>query len=110
MSSSGRLVARVEVGRQLGWRCVSLEEDEHGSWYFAVQVRGPAGRRERSRRGGFAAAEQAHHAGGDALVADQDSGPGTGQTVARWLRCWSQTQQGPRPAPAKATPIMYACI
>ncbi|KAB8188620.1 hypothetical protein FH608_043480 [Nonomuraea phyllanthi] len=85
-------------GRQLGRRCVRLDKEEHGSWYFGVQVRGPAGRRERFRRGGFATAGQAHHAGGEAIVADLDSGPGAGYTVARWLRCWLQTQQGLRPS------------
>ncbi|MFI7644410.1 hypothetical protein [Nonomuraea sp. NPDC049400] len=85
-------------GRQLGRRCVRLDTEEHGSWYFAVQVRGAAGRRERLRRGGFTTAEQAHHAGGEAIAADQDSGPGAGYTEARWLRSWLQAQQGLRPS------------
>lgn len=85
-------------GRQLGRRCVRLDKEEHGSWYFAVQVRGPAGRRERLRCGGFATAEQAHHAGGEAIAADQDGGLGAGYTVARRLRCWLQAQEGLRPS------------
>ncbi|MFI9848648.1 tyrosine recombinase XerC [Nonomuraea sp. NPDC051941] len=75
-----------------------LDKEEHGSWYFAVQVRGPVGRRERLRHGGFATAEQDHHAGGEVIAADQDGGLGAGYTVARWLRCWLQAQQGLRPS------------
>ena len=44
-------------GRRLGGRCGRLAEVGHGSWYFAVQVVGASGRRERVRRGGFASAE-----------------------------------------------------
>ncbi|MER6007866.1 tyrosine-type recombinase/integrase [Nonomuraea angiospora] len=77
---------------------MQLDKDGHGSWYFAVQVSGPAGRRERLRRGGFTTAEQAYRAGGEVIAADQDGGLGAGYTVARWLRCWLQAQQGLRPS------------
>jgi integrase len=86
------------TARQLGRRCARLDKDGHGSWYFAVQVRGPAGRRERLRRGGFATAEQARRAGREMIAADRGDRAGAGYTVARWLRCWLQMQHGLRPS------------
>ncbi|WP_379575445.1 site-specific integrase [Nonomuraea mangrovi] len=69
-----------------------LAEEWHGSWYFAVQVSGLAGRRERLRRGGFGTAEQARQAGREMIAADQNDPSARGYTLARWLRHWLETQ------------------
>jgi integrase len=90
------------TGRQLGGRCVRLAEDGHGSWYFAVQVRGLGGRRERLRRGGLATAGRAATAGRKLITADRDAVAGAGHTLARWLRCWLEAQPGLRPSTRKS--------
>jgi hypothetical protein len=92
----------VVTGKQLGGRCVRLAEGGHGSWYFAVQVNGLAGRRERLRRGGFATAEEARRAGRRMIAADRNDVAGVGYTLARWLRCWLEMQQGLRPSTRKS--------
>src|SRR5258706_16372229 len=51
----------AETGRQV-WQCPKLAESRHGRWYFAVQVSGPDGRRQRVRRGGFATRAEAERA------------------------------------------------
>jgi hypothetical protein len=94
--------ADVGTGRQLGGRCARLAEDGHGSWYFAVQVRGLAGRRERLRRGGFATAEQAARVGRKMIATDRNDVAGAGYTLARRLRCWLEMQQGLRPSTRKS--------
>ncbi|MGW5156134.1 tyrosine-type recombinase/integrase [Nonomuraea wenchangensis] len=71
-------------GRRLGGRCGWLAEVEHGSWYFAIQVVGASGRRERVRRGGFASTGVARCAGGELLLAEKSAGC----TVGQWLRYW----------------------
>ncbi|TMR93967.1 site-specific integrase [Nonomuraea basaltis] len=75
-------------GRRLGGRCGRLAEVGHGSWYFAVQVVGAPGRRERVRRGGFASAEAARCAGGELLLAEEEGPLSAGCTVGQWLRYW----------------------
>ncbi|MBB2748376.1 tyrosine-type recombinase/integrase [Microbispora sp. NBRC 16548] len=78
-------------------RCPRLLEDGHGSWYFAVQIRGLSGCRERARRGGYASAGEAEQAGRQLIAAEQGGPIGTGCTVAQWLRYWLATDQGIRP-------------
>ncbi len=48
-----------KTGRQLAAHCPHLAEQEHGSWYYAVQVSTVGGRKARYRRGGFATREAA---------------------------------------------------
>ncbi|MFI7131372.1 tyrosine-type recombinase/integrase [Nonomuraea sp. NPDC050153] len=60
----------------------------HGNWYFAAQVVGASGRRERVRRGGFATAEAARSAGCELLTAQADGPLSAGCTVGQWLRYW----------------------
>ncbi|MEV4354214.1 site-specific integrase [Nonomuraea sp. NPDC049625] len=75
-------------GRRLGGHCARLTEVWHGSWYFAAQVVGASGRRERVRRGGFASAETARSAGCELLTAQADGPLSAGCTVGQWLRYW----------------------
>ncbi|MET9344917.1 tyrosine-type recombinase/integrase [Nonomuraea sp. NPDC003804] len=84
-------------GKQLGGRCVRLAEAWHGSWYFAVQVSGLAG-----RRGGFATAEQARQAGREVIAADRNDVAVGGYTLARWLRRWLDMQPHLRPSTREA--------
>ncbi|WP_214108300.1 tyrosine-type recombinase/integrase [Acrocarpospora catenulata] len=78
-------------------RCPRLIDEGHGSWYFAVQLQGLSGWRERFRRGGYASAGEAEQVGRQ-LIAAEEGGPiGAGCTMAQWLRCWLATVQGIRP-------------
>ncbi|WP_158578955.1 tyrosine-type recombinase/integrase [Spongiactinospora rosea] len=85
------------TGRQLGRRCDRLADQEHGSWYFAAQVDGLSGRRERIRRGGYATANEARQAWRDMIPISAEQAAGNGYTVARWLNHWLETHQGLRP-------------
>ncbi|MBB5773610.1 hypothetical protein [Nonomuraea jabiensis] len=58
-------------------------DDDHGSWYFAVQVRGL----DEQRQGGYTDSEEAHAAGRALAVADRD-GAGAGCTLGQWLARW----------------------
>lgn len=52
--------------------CPRLPIDaDHGSWYFAVQVRGLDGQRQRVRQGGYADSEEAQAAGRALAAADR---------------------------------------
>ncbi|WP_062434292.1 tyrosine-type recombinase/integrase [Herbidospora daliensis] len=77
--------------------CPRLAEDGHGSWYFAVQVQGLSGQRERMRRGGYASAGEAEQAGLQMIASEHGGGIGAACTVAQWLRYWLATDQGIRP-------------
>ncbi|TYB54731.1 site-specific integrase [Nonomuraea sp. PA05] len=77
--------------------CLRLAEPRHGSWYFAVQVVGASGRRERVRKGGFASAEEAEQAGEQLIAADREGAVGATCTVAQWLRAWLGSDQSIRP-------------
>ncbi|MFG1710330.1 hypothetical protein ACFLIM_44895 [Nonomuraea sp. M3C6] len=76
-----------ETGRQRGTQCSRLSvDDEHGSWYFAVQLRSLDGQRQRIRQGGYADREEAETAGKALVSADRD-GEGAGCTLelaGRW--------------------------
>ncbi|GAA3535707.1 tyrosine-type recombinase/integrase [Nonomuraea rosea] len=73
--------------------CLDLADEGHGSWYFAIQVLGPSGRRVRTRRGGFHTAEDAMRAARDLGAADVPGGVSAVCTVAQWLRHWLTTLQ-----------------
>ncbi|MEQ4717979.1 tyrosine-type recombinase/integrase [Nonomuraea sp. B19D2] len=72
-------------------------DDDHGSWYFAVQVRGLDGQRQRARRGGYADPEEAQAAGRALAAADRD-GAGAGCTLGEWLARWLATKDALRPS------------
>ncbi len=98
-------------GRRLGGRCGRLAEVGHGSWYFAVQIVGASGWRERVRRGGFGSAEAARSAGRELLTAEADGPLSAGCTVGQWLRYWlSVVESRLRPTTHRATGIMCGCI
>jgi integrase len=72
-------------------------DDDHGSWYFAVQLRGLDGQRQRVRQGGYADPEEAQAAGRALAAADRD-GAGAGCTVGEWLARWLATKDALRPS------------
>ncbi|WP_433433128.1 tyrosine-type recombinase/integrase [Nonomuraea sp. CA-141351] len=72
-------------------------DDDHGSWYFAVQVRGLDGQRQRVRKGGYADPEEAQ-AAGQALAAADHDGAGTACTLGQWLARWLATKDALRPS------------
>ncbi|MFI6743485.1 hypothetical protein ACIBI9_62350, partial [Nonomuraea sp. NPDC050451] len=72
-------------------------DDDHGSWYFAVQVRGLDGQRQRVRQGGYADPEEAQAAGRALAAADHD-GAGAGCTIGQWLARWLATKDALRPS------------
>ncbi|MEV6040744.1 site-specific integrase [Nonomuraea sp. NPDC052116] len=72
-------------------------DDDHGSWYFAVQVRGLDGQRQRVRQGGYADPEEAQEAGRALAAADRD-GAGAGCTLGQWLARWLATKDALRPS------------
>jgi Phage integrase, N-terminal SAM-like domain len=76
--------------------CPDLAGESHGSWYYAVQVLGPDGRRVRTRRGGFRTAEDAMRAARDLVAADVPGEVSAACTVAQWLRHWLTTLQSVR--------------
>ncbi|MFI7455378.1 hypothetical protein ACIBQX_48500 [Nonomuraea sp. NPDC049714] len=95
----------AETGRQRGVTCPCLlVDDDHGSWYFAVQVRGLGGQRQRVRRGGYAAPEEAQAAGRALADADRDTAQGPDAPSGNgWHAGWPpRTPSGRRPG--RATP------
>jgi hypothetical protein len=72
-------------------------DDDHGSWYFAVQARGLDGQRQRIRQGGYANPEEAQTAGRALATADRD-GAGAGCTVGEWLARWLTSKNALRPS------------
>ncbi|MFI6744371.1 hypothetical protein ACIBI9_66945, partial [Nonomuraea sp. NPDC050451] len=88
----------AETGRQRGVTCPRLPvDDDHGSWYFAVQVRGLDGQRQRVRQGGYADSGEAQAAGRALAAADRD-GAGAGCTLGQWLARWLATKDALRPS------------
>jgi integrase len=77
-------VPEGEAGLRLGSSCPQLADEDHGSWFFSLDLpRHVGGLRRRVRRGGYASREDAGHAlermrlpGGRVL------------TVADWLGIW----------------------
>ncbi|MGW0200505.1 tyrosine-type recombinase/integrase [Nonomuraea sp. NPDC003201] len=72
-------------------------DDDHGSWYFAVQVRGLDGQRQRVRQGGYDDPEEAQAAGRALAAADRD-GAGAGCTLGQWPARWPATKEALRPS------------
>lgn len=72
---------RGRAGLRRGASCTRLVEDDHGSWFFSLELpRHVGGTRRRIRRGGYASREEAERALGRLQV--------TGRrvlTVADWL-------------------------
>ncbi|MGW6497977.1 site-specific integrase [Nonomuraea angiospora] len=88
----------AETGRQRGVTCPRLPVDgDHGSWYFAVQLRGLDGKRQRVRQGGYTDSEEAQAAGRALAAADRD-GAGAGCTLGQWLARWLATKDALRPS------------
>ncbi|MFI7134816.1 hypothetical protein ACIBQ1_54775 [Nonomuraea sp. NPDC050153] len=88
----------AETGRQRGVTCPRLPvDDDHGSWYFAVQVRGLDGQQQRVRQGGYTDSEEAEAAGRALAAADRD-GVGAGCTLGQWLARWPATKDALRPS------------
>jgi integrase len=79
---------RGRAGLRLGASCPRLAEEEHGSWFFSLELpRHAGGGRRRIRRGGYASREEAERA----LSRLQVSG-GRALTVADWLEIWLTTR------------------
>ncbi|HLL65531.1 MAG TPA: site-specific integrase [Micromonosporaceae bacterium] len=88
-----RCGCRDDAGRQV-WRCPGLQEDEHGRWYFAVQVTGPDGRRMRVRQGGFLTRGDAEQGWWDLLQVPGPKAVARTWTVRRWLEFWLSEVEG----------------
>lgn len=89
----------AETGRQQGVTCPRLPmDDDHGSWYFAVQVRGLDGQRQPVRQGGYADPEKAQAAGRAVAAADRDGAGAAGCTLGQWLTRWLATKDALRPS------------
>ncbi|MEU8359261.1 tyrosine-type recombinase/integrase [Nonomuraea sp. NPDC048882] len=73
-------------------------DDDHGSWYFSVQVRGLDGQRQRVRQGGYADPEEAQAAGRAVATADRDGAGAAGCTLGQWLTRWLATKDALRPS------------
>jgi hypothetical protein len=86
------------TGRQRGASCPGLlQDDDHGSWYFTVRIRGLDGERRRVRQGGYGGREEAEAAGRALIAADGDV-MGAGCTVGQWLARWLTTKTAARPS------------
>ncbi|MFI6637900.1 tyrosine-type recombinase/integrase [Nonomuraea fuscirosea] len=87
-------------------------DDDHGSWYFAVQVRGLDGQRQRVRQGGYADPEKAQAAGRAVAAADRDGAGAAGCTLGQWLTRWLATKDALRPSTRQscATHIRFYLI
>lgn len=78
--------------------------ERHGSWYFAVQIQGLSGQRERTRRGGYAGAGEAERAGLQMIAAKatghlvMSAARGPARKVRRG-RCGWMTQGMTQPCP-----------
>jgi integrase len=81
-----------ETGRPLGAACPDVTREEHGSWYYRLELAPwPDGRRRQLRRGGFATAEAAHSER-DQFGATGERGPADATlTMGQWLRLWLAT-------------------
>jgi Phage integrase, N-terminal SAM-like domain len=79
---------RGRAGLRLGASCPRLAEEEHGSWFFSLELpRHVGGTRRRVRRGGYASREEAERALGRLQVTG-----GRLLTVADWLEIWLTTR------------------
>ena len=79
---------RGRAGLRLGTSCPRLAEDDHGSWFFSLELpRHVGGTRRRIRRGGYASRDEAERA----LRRLQVTG-GRVLTVADWLEIWLATR------------------
>ena len=79
---------RGRAGLRLGASCLRLAEDDHGSWFFSLELpRHVGGVRRRIRRGGYASREEAERALGRLQVTG-----GRVLTVADWLEIWLATR------------------
>jgi hypothetical protein len=79
---------RGRAGLRLGASCLRLAEDDHGSWFFSLELpRHVGGTRRRIRRGGYASREEAERALGRLQVTG-----GRVLTVADWLEIWLATR------------------
>ncbi|GAA3752907.1 tyrosine-type recombinase/integrase [Plantactinospora mayteni] len=82
------------TGKQFGTGCARLADFSHGRWYFALQVPGPDGGRERARRGGFATLAEAERACWELAQVPGPEAVGRTWTVRRWLRFWLSELDG----------------
>lgn len=81
-----------ETGRPLGAACPDMAQDEHGSWYYRLEVAPwPDGRRRQLRRGGFPTAETAHSERDQFGVTGRPGPADATMTVDQWLRLWLAT-------------------
>jgi integrase len=89
-----RCSCRGEDGRQLGQSCPRLASDgKHGTWYFAVDMPGDAGKRRTMRRGGFSTKAAANRALADvANRTAQGVRVDDRETVATFLARWLQVK------------------
>jgi hypothetical protein len=79
---------RGRAGLRLGASCPRLAEDDHGSWFFSLELpRHVGGTRRRIRRGGYTSREEAERALGRLQVTG-----GRVLTVADWLEIWLATR------------------
>jgi len=94
----------AETGRQWGARCPELKRRrDHGTWYFAVQVTGPNGRRNRIRRGGFNSRAMAERQLAAVLEQPEQLAVRQVWTMQRWLEYWlSVIEQRMRPSATRA--------
>lgn len=82
------------TGKRLGGRCPRLEDVEHGSWYFAVQVHDGQPSPTRIRRGGYRTARKAALARDEVLATVATGGSARRVTVEQWLLQWVQALPG----------------
>jgi Arm DNA-binding domain len=96
---------RGRAGPRLGASCPRLAEEEHGSWFFSLELpRHVGGTRRRIRRGGYASREEAERA----LSRLQVTG-GRALSVADWLEIWLTTRTWVRKRRCAATPRTCGC-
>lgn len=88
-----RCGCRSSVTGQQVWKCPRRGEPGHGSWYYAVQVTGPDGRRNRARKGGFASRSEAERAAWELLELPGPEAAARMWTVGRWLEFWLSEQE-----------------
>jgi hypothetical protein len=93
------------TGKRLGGRCPRLEDLEHGSWYFAVQVHDGQPSPTRIRRGGYRTARKAAAARDEMLAtvataAAPAGSPSNNGYCAGFRPCPAACAGRPRPAMA----------